>query len=191
MGDGVPVGVAGSGVDVAVEVDVGDAVAMVVAVDGTAVVSRVAVAVGVSPETGRVGDGVAMRVGVCVTVCPRVGVALPCTACTVGAEARPLCQAAAPHTASAAHRKQIVQSSVRRCLTGTAFSSGWVPIIPQLGRVANTNLPTRFGNPSRPPSTLLIRPRTLHSVRGGCIMAARIRHKAAHDTDALPAPLTL
>ena len=141
MGDGVPVGVAGSGVDVEVEVDVGDAI--VVAVGGTAVVWRVAVAVGVSAETGRVGDGVAMRVGVCVTVCPRVGVALPCT---VGAGAWLLCQAATPHTASAAHRKQIVQSSLRRCLTGTAFSSGWVPIIPQLGRVANTNLNTRYGH---------------------------------------------
>jgi len=151
VGDGVPVGVAGSGVNVAVVVGDGVAVRVAVAVRG----KRVAVPVGMLTDA----DGVAKGVGVWVAVRRGVGVALPCAA---GAEAEPVCQAAAPHTASVAPRKQIVRSSVCRCLTGTALSCVECSLYPSL-----VAWQIRIG----------IVPRTLHSTRGGCIMAAGIRRK--------------
>lgn len=169
VGDGVPVGVAGSGVNVAVEV--GDSVSVGVADGGISVakvgdgvVVGIAVAVGgtrVAVPAGMLADadGVTTGADVWVAVCRGVGVVLPCAA---GAEARPVCQAAAPHTASVAPRKQIVRSSVCRCLTGTALSCVECSLYPSL-----VAWQIRIG----------IVPRTLHSTRGGCIMAAGIRRK--------------
>jgi hypothetical protein len=169
VGDGVPVGVAGSGVNVTVEV--GDGMLVGVAGSGIRVAkvgedvvvgaavtvgdTRVAVPVGVLVDA----DGVAIGVGAWVAVCRGVGVALPCAA---GAEADSLCQAAAPHTASVAPRKQIVRSSVCRCLTGTALSCGERSLYPSL-----------VGWQIEPQTSR----RTLHWARGGCIMR-QVRHIA-------------